>query len=295
MLPAPKNVRPLVKQQPAPTKSADIVECAASSPQPKSDDRALIPHSLSNKRKSKSKPVSARLEVPKQQSGDTANPDANTIEIAQIDEPFFTFAADEPSDTAHCDEPDDYEQISEPAAIDRQTSGDLQAGLVYDPTSGYYYDTRSGVYYYFDPQSGSYIDAQTLYDSAAPASSTPHAGDAQAVDELEIEKLIGRGGMRRGEASIAGTIKTVSQTSQLADSGYSDVRAGAEFSAKRALAQQRQSTRRTIAGDEVSRQKKQKHNIMYLAHQAQEQEDTLRERHANRQQAKKAAKAKYGY
>ncbi|KAJ2818208.1 hypothetical protein IWW50_005899, partial [Coemansia erecta] len=67
----------------------------------------------------------------------------------------------------------------------------------------------------------------------------------------------------------------------------------AEFSAKRALAQQRQSTRRTIAGDEVSRQKKQKHNIMYLAHQAQEQEDTLRERHANRQQAKKAAKAKY--
>ncbi|KAJ1758317.1 hypothetical protein LPJ62_003816 [Coemansia sp. RSA 2167] len=282
MMPAPKNTKLPAKQQPAQDKST-------ASSLPKSDG-LLIPHSLANKRKSKAKPVVSQPKTPTVQSADSTDADGDSKPSHVIDKPFFTFGGDIVADSAHHDDSGDYEEIEGQGVIDKPETGDRQLGMVYDPTSGYYYDSASGAYYYFDPNTNSYVDAQSLFESPAADSRTLHEDDLRSIDNQELEQLIGRRELRRGEASM-GAIKTVSRETQLAGSGYSDAQAAAEYSAKRAQAHR---PGHIIAGD-VSKQKKQKHNIMYLAHQAQEQGDVLRERHANRQQAKKAAKSKYGY
>ncbi|KAJ1831454.1 hypothetical protein LPJ63_004266 [Coemansia sp. RSA 2711] len=295
MLPAPKNAKPMAKRRPeAPISAASTA--TTSLPAKSNIQQSLIPHSLSNKRKAKgksaSKPVDFHAKAVGQQlpAADAADASSDTkpAGVAASSKPFFTFAADEPDSVQHA-AGSDSDGIDEPAATDKltatdgQVSEDSQPTLVYDPTSGYYYDGRNGVYYYYDASSGSYIDAQTLYQP------DEHTDDPSAIDNAVLERLIGRD-------NIAGArIQSISQTQQLADSGYSDAQAGAEFSAKRAALQQRQKTRRTIDSQEAGGQKKHKNNIMYLAFQAQEQEDKLSEMHANRQRAKKAARSKYGY
>ncbi|KAJ2497776.1 hypothetical protein GGH96_004828 [Coemansia sp. RSA 1972] len=281
MMPAPKNTKLPTKQQPAQDKSTTSLL-------PKSDG-LLIPHSLASKRKSKAKPVVSQPKTPTVQSADSTDFDGDSKAAHAIDKPFFTFGGDIVADSAHYDDAGDYEEIEGHGVIDKPETADQQLSMVYDPTSGYYYDSVSGTYYYFDPNTNSYVDAQSLFESPAADSRTLHDDDHRSIDSQELEQLIGRRELRRGEAYM-GAIKTVSREIQLAGSGYSDAQAAAEYSAKRAQAHM---PGHIVAGD-VSKQKKQKHNIMYLAHQAQAQGDVLRERHANRQQAKKAAKSKYG-
>ncbi|KAJ1726142.1 hypothetical protein LPJ61_005390, partial [Coemansia biformis] len=96
-------------------------------------------------------------------------------------------------------------------------------------------------------------------------------------------------------AALGSGLTTVTQSAQLAGGGYSDAKAAASYSAKRAVERQRLTTRRRIDSDEVGKQKKSKHNIMYLALRAQEQEASLDEAHAQRKASKKAAQARYDF
>ncbi|KAJ1798293.1 hypothetical protein LPJ59_002592 [Coemansia sp. RSA 2399] len=172
--------------------------------------------------------------------------------------------------------------------------------MYYDPSSGYYYDHTSGRYYYYDPDSCRYIDAHTLYQDQNGEHMTEISGDKPSlesnIDKADIEKLIGRSAFKRGEANamIGMSVKDLSHRSQLAGSNYSDAKSGAEFAAKRAADMRRRATHTIIEGDAVDKKKKQKHNIMYLALQAQEQESDLKDAHANRKSARKAARSKYG-
>ncbi|KAJ2910257.1 hypothetical protein GGI21_001058, partial [Coemansia aciculifera] len=173
--------------------------------------------------------------------------------------------------------------------------------LHYDPNSGYYYNYANERYYYYDAASGEYIDAQALYSHDDQDSGAGDTGDLSApsrIDQSDLKRLIGRGGLKRGELHeiASAAIKDVSQTTQLHNSGYSDTRMAHELSAKRSAEQQRQVSKHIVVGDDADKKKKKsKNNIMYLALQAQEQGDKLSEAHSNRQRAKKAARAKYGY
>ncbi|KAJ2516458.1 hypothetical protein GGI11_003445 [Coemansia sp. RSA 2049] len=186
---------------------------------------------------------------------------------------------------------------------------DPQAGgveMYYDPNSGYYYDYASGLYYYYDQDRGCYIDARDIYrgqsDSQHMTGSEAgiYKGDnllqESKIDKADMERLIGRGALKRGEADaiFGAAVKDLSHQSQLAGSGYSDAKSGTDFAAKRAAERRRRETHKTIESDQVDKKKKQKHNIMYLALQAQEQESELKEAHANRKNARKAARSKYG-
>ncbi|KAJ1768187.1 hypothetical protein LPJ74_004964 [Coemansia sp. RSA 1843] len=185
----------------------------------------------------------------------------------------------------------------------KDQTGEIE--MYYDPNSGYYYDHTSGLYYYYDPDSSQYIDARSLYQDQNDRHMTEVRSDVHArenpslgsnIDKADIEKLIGRSAFKRGEASamIGMAVKDLSHRSQLAGSDYSDAKSGAEFAAKRAAESRRRATHTIIEGDAVGKKKKQKHNIMYLALQAQEQESELKEAHANRKNARKAARSKYG-
>ncbi|KAJ1959757.1 hypothetical protein GGI12_004171 [Dipsacomyces acuminosporus] len=103
--------------------------------------------------------------------------------------------------------------------------------------------------------------------------------------------------MKRGEGQLAlgALLKDVSQDAQLKDSGYSDTKAASEFAAARIVEKHQLSSHSHIASGSVTKKQKQKHNIMYLALQSQEQETKLQESYANRRKAKKAAQSKYGY
>lgn len=126
-------------------------------------------------------------------------------------------------------------------AVPDETAEESTESLVYDPTSGYYYDRSTSVYYYYDPDSNSYLDASTLQ---------PQDG-----------------------------IVEISQSAQLQNPPELEAMG-----------------KRTISIDNtMARAKKHKNNIMYLAAQAKTQGPKLQEAHAQRKQARRAARAKYGY
>ncbi|KAJ2558306.1 hypothetical protein EV175_000852 [Coemansia sp. RSA 1933] len=213
--------------------------------------------------------------------------------------PFFTIDASEQGVNASKSAAD-----IESESANRSVTASDQAGEVemyYDPSSGYYYDHTSGLYYYYDTDSCRYIDARSLYQSESGEQiGSIHTEDKQSlesnIDKADIEKLIGRSAFKRGEANamIGMAVRDLSHRSQLSGSDYSDSKAGAEFAAKRAAETRRRATHTVIEGESVDKKKKQKHNIMYLALQAQEQESNLKEAHANRKSARKAARSKYG-
>ncbi|KAJ2454300.1 hypothetical protein EV183_001666 [Coemansia sp. RSA 2336] len=287
ILPAPKNTHSSKSQ-------ADSV---AKSPA-KSNNQPLIPHAVSSKRKAQIKADTDLSAIKSAESGTSVLPaDAGKDSISAADksaEPFFSFGTDEPVAAEPYQEYDGSD--TDKPAIDREAYVHQQPNLIYDPTTGYYYDNASGKYYYYDSTSGNYVDAQSLYQATESHAriSGQQDGDPSVIDNKELESLIGRGSLRRGEAQLASSsIKTVSQSAQLAGGGYSDEKAAAEYAAKQAIEQQRRKTRRIISQEEVNH--KQKHNIMYLAYQAQEREDELKEAHANRKRARNARRSKYGY
>ncbi|KAJ2160087.1 hypothetical protein GGF46_002545 [Coemansia sp. RSA 552] len=265
MLPAPKNsIQKPQRSTPEPPARAD------------SSQPALIPHSLSARRRLDSKGKAAATDKP--------DPEL----------PFFTINAPEPEpgpepDGAHIS-PDQRRVGGEPGEPTASTidGAPSQLDLIYDPTSGYYYDQTSGVYYHYDQVSSSYVDARAYFNSVDQSPPSP------ADNHRDLEALIGRGELRRGEAHALHAMASVSRSAQLADAGYSEATAAAELTARHAAAAQRQKTMRHIASSEVDRQKKQKHNIMYLALQAQEQEAQIKDASANRRQARKAARTRYG-
>ncbi|KAJ2852264.1 hypothetical protein IWW36_000407 [Coemansia brasiliensis] len=297
ILPAPKNALP-----PTSKSQVDSVKNSTSS-RTKPSNQPLIPHTVSSKHKAQIK-ADTKSPVIK-----AAKPDSNLLSTAAVDadkdsnpaadensEPFFSFGTDEAVAVEPYQEHDD--SNTDKTSIDKEAYTHAQPSLIYDPTTGYYYDNASGVYYYYDSTSGNYIDAQSLYQATESHAQIPDQqdGDPSAIDSKELENLIGRSSLRRGEAQLASSsIKAISQSAQLAGSGYSDAKAAAEYSARQAIEQQRRKTRRIISEQEVGQKKKQKHNIMYLAYQAQEQEDELKEAHANRKRARNARRSKYGY
>ncbi|KAJ2858554.1 hypothetical protein J3B02_000144 [Coemansia erecta] len=227
-----------------------------------------------------------------------------TKKVHIIDQPFFTINA---SDQMSGDNPmakvalaidnddgydDQYQSESNNNNNNQPSTADAGPELHYDPTSGYYYDYVSGTYYYYDPKSQTYIDAKDLLES----SSQNRVADVDPSDS-DILNLIGRRGVRRGEleAVLNAPVKHVSQSAQLENSGYSDAKAAAEFAAKQWSENKRNKTQTLIDADTIDKKKRQKHNIMYLALQAQEQEETLKETFANRKRSKKEARSKYGY
>ncbi|KAJ2767066.1 hypothetical protein IWQ56_003472 [Coemansia nantahalensis] len=281
MLPAPKN-----SGRPA----------ATSSPQqaPAQADRPLIPHSLANKRRAKAKPSGQHGTTQPSAATGADRParatDAGSgSEDVQTDPtggaPFFTIGEAAASEIERPGETAGVADAEETGAPD---INDTHTNMVYDPTSGYYYDTGSGAYYFYDTERGEFVDARAHYSGSMQDSDEPAA---PTVGSADLEKLL-----RRGElgAAAGAAIATVSQAAQLAAGGYSDARAAADYSARRTAEQQRQTTRRRIDGDEIGKQKKHKHNIMYLALQAQEQEASLNEAHARHKATKKAARARYG-
>ncbi|KAJ2030164.1 hypothetical protein IWW57_001318 [Coemansia sp. S610] len=316
ILPAPKNSR---FSAPAVAKADSIGgDGDAAKPAPVSTPtlQYLVPHSISSKRRGKTA-------VPARAKGKTATNAATRSEGAEDDsegesdsvddardeaksavgssDPFFTIGAVEPragelgesASMNAADLPADGIGTSQPQA--QSTASEL----VYDPNSGYYYSYASERYYYYDAENGEYVDAQTLYPGAQEEQEEQGAPAAVSrIDPKDLKKLIGRGALKRGEIEEMATavIKDVSLAGQLHNSGYSDTRAAAEFSAQQSAEQQRQASKHIIVGDEADRKKKKsKNNIVYLALQAQEQGPKLKDAHANRLQAKKAARAKYGY
>ncbi|KAJ2081769.1 hypothetical protein H4R24_002094 [Coemansia sp. RSA 988] len=304
ILPAPKNrTKTSGTQQ---TKPGNVV----TSHSHLAAERPLIPHSISSKRRLKSKSA-AESTVANPKPGDSDRDDDDrdrdedvqakaTTMTAEGSASFFTIDDGTRSDNTQPEIRTDDVNIDGPASL-----AAYQPELIYDPASGYYYDSSSGLYYYYDQANERYVDSRELYPTGDQADykqvsqmTKGETPSTSTIDEAELEGIIGRRELRRGEARIAlsgGGVKTVTQSMQLLDSGYSDAKAAAEFSAKRAMEKQRQKTRRAIDSDAVSKQKKSKHNIMYLALQAQEQEDALKDVHANRKRAKKEARSKYGY
>ncbi|KAJ2608005.1 hypothetical protein H4S08_004614 [Coemansia sp. RSA 1365] len=297
ILPAPKN-----KTKPSGTHEHKPGS-AVTSHNNLNAERPLIPHSISSKRRLKAK--SAAQQIATNPETDINRDKGDDMQIketttAESSAPFFTI------DDATRPDNDELEMRADGGDIDEPTALSGYSELIYDPASGYYYDSSNGLYYHYDQANGRYIDARELY----PAANQPEHKQAfgvskhenpsvpSAIDEAELEGMIGRRELRRGEARFAlsgGGVKTISQSMQLSDSGYSDSKAAAEYSAKRAMEQQRHKTRHAIDSDAISKQKKSKHNIMYLALQAQEQEAALKDVHASRKRAKKEARSKYGY
>ncbi|PIA18057.1 hypothetical protein COEREDRAFT_80001 [Coemansia reversa NRRL 1564] len=297
ILPAPKNrTKPSDTHEHKPGDAVTFHNHVAA-------ERPLIPHSISSKRRLKAK--SAAQLIASNPETDNSGDKGDDMQIkatttAESSAPFFTI------DDATRPDNDELEMRTDGGDIDEPTALPGHSELIYDPASGYYYDSSNGLYYHYDQTKGRYIDARELYPAADQPEHKQAFGlakdenpsTASAIDEAELEGMIGRRELRRGEARIAlsgGGVKTISQSMQLSDSGYSDSKAAAEYSAKRAMEQQRQKTRHAIDSDAVSKQKKSKHNIMYLALQAQEQEAALKDVHANRKRAKKEARSKYGY
>ncbi|KAJ2715366.1 hypothetical protein H4R19_001240 [Coemansia spiralis] len=274
MLPAPKNS----------SNSRPEAAAATDSPQqaPTQPSRTLIPHSLSSKLRTKPKPL-AQPNTAQPLVATSADYPAKAVEAGG--ESFFTIGAAAAPDVKLLDETTSVADAKEAGPV---ASSGTHVDMIYDPTSGYYYDTASGTYHYYDADRGEYADVREL-----------HLGDVHDDDEpvpsavggADLEKLL-----RRGElgAAVGAGIATVSRSTQLAGGEYSDARAAADYSARRAAEQQQQTTRRRIDSGEVGKQKKHKHNIMYLAHQAQEHAASLNEAHANQKAAKKAARARYG-
>ncbi|KAJ2866813.1 hypothetical protein GGH94_001289 [Coemansia aciculifera] len=326
ILPAPKNSRfgtSAVAKATSVSSSVNVDRDEAK-PVPVSTPalQSLIPHSISSKRRGKMAATSTltkgKAAVKVATRGDNADadsgsePDAADDVVAEAKPavsgsgPFFTIGAAE----ARADELSE----SEGACVvdlsaDNSGTGQTQpqsAGseLHYDPNSGYYYSYANERYYYYDAENGEYVDTQTLYPEdqgehePREQGTTDHSSTVSRIDPSDLQRLIGRGALKRGEMQEMATaaIKNVSLAAQLHNSGYSDMRMAAEFSAQRSAEQQRQDSKHIIVGDESDKKKKKsKNNIMYLALQAQEQEAKLKDAHANRQRAKKAARAKYGY
>ncbi|KAJ2398084.1 hypothetical protein GGI05_000300 [Coemansia sp. RSA 2603] len=248
--------------------------------------RSLIPHSISKRQKSKPEKLTQT--------------ESTESKSAISSGPFFTIDATDEYvyDESLARETQDTEAPS-------QRNDGTEPDLHYDPTSGYYYDYVSGTYYHFDPETQSYIDARSLFDARDNvAGEDKNSGDngdqsdsLSGISKADLQHMIGgRGGMRRDEiqAMLKAPVKQVTQSAQLQDSGYSDTKAAADFSTKQWSEQKRKQTQGTIDADNVDRKKKQKHNIMYLALQAQENEVALKEASASRQRSKKAARARYG-
>ncbi|KAJ2746226.1 hypothetical protein GGI20_001506 [Coemansia sp. BCRC 34301] len=280
----------------------------------------LVPHSISSKRRgklaatlAKGKAV-ANVATQSCEVDDDSGSEPDTVDdvaanpLAGNSSPFFTIGG-----------ADAESGVGEPngGVVDFSENGKDGSGtaplgqeqfvaseLHYDPNSGYYYSYASERFYYYDADSGEYIDAQSLYphgdqelESGDPGN-TDYLSEKSRIDQLELQRLIGRGVLKRGEMHeiTSAKIKDVSQSAQLRNSGYSDAQMAQELSLKRSAEQQRHESKHIIVGDETEkRKKKSKNNIMYLALQAQEQEAKLKDAHANRQRAKKAARAKYGY
>ncbi|KAI8318546.1 hypothetical protein GQ54DRAFT_266782 [Martensiomyces pterosporus] len=299
ILPAPKHIKSAfdLKRQHA----------SETAPKPKSlQATPLIPHSISNKRKAKE---TALRGVENQPSAIEDNDGDNGER--QIDEqkgtrphaaamdsgPFFTIGAQSPD--AVEEQPEREEHLPEgthPPAQPQQTE------LYYDANSGYYYDHASGTYYCYDASSGSYVDASALYsaiDQEQEVSGQLGGADPPPSSQMaaaDLEQLIGRGAMKRGEGQLArgAQVKDVSQGAQLRNSGYSDAKAASEFAAVQMAEKQRMASHSLIGSSDVSKKQKQKHNIMYLALQSQEQEAKLKESYMSRRRAKKEARSKYG-
>ncbi|KAJ1992597.1 hypothetical protein GGI25_000098 [Coemansia spiralis] len=329
LLPAPKNSghMPANKLVHLPDIPSDTGKQLISADQPK-----LIPHSLTKKQKAKASSTSKKNGPNKgiistnkpapaeaQQGKDSNSEDIKSIGSnfgdkplnKQESVPFFTIGGSEP-DSGQLQSENEAEAIGDNSTEMGNSSRNTQAQnpqeteMCYDPTSGYYYDYASGIYYYYDPDTASYIDARSLYQEqgsdhmtgseALRQGDNPSSPSSNIIDNADLERLIGRGALKREDAAalIGTAVKDLSQSSLLSGSSYSDIKAGASFASKRAAEKQRHETRRVIDGGEVDKKKKQKHNIMYLALQAQEQESQLQEAHANRKSAKRAARAKYG-
>ncbi|KAJ2071704.1 hypothetical protein GGI01_000144 [Coemansia sp. RSA 376] len=321
ILPAPKNSG---FSTPAVAKTTSIsssvgVDRDMAKPVPVSTPalQSLIPHSISSKRRGKvaatSTPAKGKAAASVTTRGDNADsgsePDAadDVVEeakpTASSSGPFFTIGAvesraDESSESEGARVVDLPVDSNEPGQTQPQSAA---SELHYDPNSGYYYNYASERYYYYDAENGEYVDAQTLYaenQGEDEPETTDHSSSVSRIDPSDLQRLIGRGALKRGEMQEMATaaIKDVSLAAQLHNSGYSDTRMAAEQKAQRSAQQQRQDNKHIIVGDESDkRKKKSKNNIMYLALQAQEQEAKLKDAHANRQRAKKAARAKYGY
>ncbi|KAJ2442553.1 hypothetical protein GGF42_006915 [Coemansia sp. RSA 2424] len=284
--------------------------------------QSLIPHSISSKRRGKPPATLAKgkaaANVAAQSHGADSGSESESDEAVEefpagSSGPFFTIDAAEPKADKLIEG-----RVAHVVDLPAESCGDDEASgsasmvqaqpttseLHYDPNSGYYYSYVSERYYYYDASSGEYIDAQSLYahDSQALGSEAPgntdDLSDQSRIDQSDLQRLIGRGALKRGEMHemASAAIRDVSQAAQLQSSGYSDTRMAHEFSAKRSAEQQRQESKHIIVSDEADKKKKKsKNNIMYLALQAQEQDAKLKDAHANRQRAKRAARAKYGY
>ncbi|KAJ2656832.1 hypothetical protein IWW48_004810 [Coemansia sp. RSA 1200] len=322
ILPAPKNSRGTLGRspvQPSNCGSTMDKDKASGLVQPP----VLIPHSLAKRQKAKPADIKGKS-VSRDDDVDIVRspPDDNKLQVRAIDDdgthldpedagPFFTINESK-QNILQEDHQDDEDAI--PAGDSAKdnvgtATEDPQAGgaeMYYDPNSGYYYDYANGLYYYYDQDRGCYIDARDIYrDQNDPQHMTGseagiYKGDnllqESKIDKADMERLIGRGALKRGEADaiFGAAVKDLSHQSQLAGSGYSDAKSGTDFAAKRAAERRRRETHKIIESDQVDKKKKQKHNIMYLALRAQEQESELKEAHANRKNARKAARSKYG-
>ncbi|KAJ1724481.1 hypothetical protein LPJ53_001251 [Coemansia erecta] len=256
-----------------------------------SKPQSLIPHSISKRQKSKPE------KLPRTESSESKST------AAAASGPFFTIDASEEYIDDGSLAPETQEVTKE--APSERVNG-TESDLHYDPTSGYYYDYVSGIYYHFDPETQSYIDARSLFGAHddSTAGGDRNSGDngdqsdsLSGISNADLQHMIGgRGGMRRDEiqAMLKAPVRQVTRSAQLQDSEYSDTKAATDFAIKQWSEQKRKQTQETIDADTVDRKKKQKHNIMYLALQAQENEVVLKEASASRQRSKKAARARYG-
>ncbi|KAJ2491001.1 hypothetical protein IWW37_002667 [Coemansia sp. RSA 2050] len=314
ILPAPKNSR---SNAPAGAKADSVgVDGDAAKPAPTPTLQSLIPHSISSKRRGRmaastpAKGNATATAATRSDSTDNISEGESDVVDDVKDEarspvsgsdPFFTIGtvatrAEEPNESASVSAVD----LPADSITTNQTQAQSTASeLVYDPNSGYYYSYTSERYYYYDAENGEYVDAQALYSEEQEEREEQEApATVSRIDPSDLKKLIGRGALKRGEIQEMATavIKDVSLAGQLHNSGYSDTRMATEFSAQRSAEQQQQASKHIVVGDEADRRKKKsKNNIMYLALQAQEQGAKLKDAHANRQRAKKEARAKYGY
>ncbi|KAJ2584409.1 hypothetical protein GGH95_000400 [Coemansia sp. RSA 1836] len=328
ILPAPKNSRlgaPAIAKPGSSGSDSGGIDRATAKPVTASKPltvQSLIPHSISSKRRGKPPATLAKGKAAANvaarshgaDSGSESESDEAVEELpAGSSGPFFTIGASEPEAGELIEG-----RVAHVVGLPAESCGDDKASgsasmvqaqpatseLHYDPNSGYYYSYVSERYYYYDAGSSEYIDAQSLYahDSQDLGSEDPGSIDdlsgQSRIDQSDLQRLIGRGALKRGEMHemASAAIRDVSQSAQLQSSGYSDARMAHEFSAKRSAEQQRQESKHIIVSDEADKKKKKsKNNIMYLALQAQEQDAKLKDAHANRQRAKRAARAKYGY
>ncbi|KAJ1936694.1 hypothetical protein EC988_008121, partial [Linderina pennispora] len=116
---------------------------------------------------------------------------------------------------------------------------------------------------------------------------------ASAIDDASLEALIGRGAFRRGEAFgiSADAVRDVSQQAQLADTENFDARTAQAAAA--ASSRPRVPHKGAADVDQISKKQKQKHNIMYLAMQSQEQGAQVKAAQAKTRQAKKDRQMRY--